>query len=109
MSKSIKRKIDVQKKDYFWVLDGNTIDGGYDTHIRIHSSKSTKSILYLDPYNWHFEIRPKTIRTAILFALGIGWNPEEKGNIMYLSMTKEGEFYRLPEGIKFGYLDNSTQ
>lgn len=105
MSRAIKREITVLNKENCWVLEGNSIDSAKDHHIRIHSNKSTKSILYLDPYNWHFEIRPKTIEAAIIFAIDEGWNPEKKGNTMYLSMKNEGELYLLPEGIKFGYLD----
>jgi hypothetical protein len=107
MSRAIKRKITVLDREYFWVLDGNSIDSNKEHHIRIHSNKLTKSILYLDPYNWHLEIRPKTIETAILFAIDLGWSPEKKGTTMYLSMKNEGEIYLLPEGIKFGYLDKS--
>jgi hypothetical protein len=102
MSRAIKKKITVLKIDYFWVLDGNSIDGTKEHHIRIHSNGLTKCILYLDPYNWHFEIRPKTIETAIIFALDHGWIPEEKGNIMFLSMDDDGSFYELPDGLKFG-------
>ncbi len=108
MSRAIKREITVLNEAYFWVLDGNAVAGTKEHHIRIHSKKITKSILYLDPYDWHFEIRPKTIKQAILFAIKHGWNPEETGKVMYLSMKNEGELYQLPEGIKFGYLDKNT-
>jgi len=105
MAKAIKRKIKVLNENYFWVLDGNSTYGQKEHHIRIHSEKLTKSILYLDTYNWHFEVRPKTIEQAILFARKNGWNPEEKGKVMYLSMKNEGDLYVLPDGIKYGYLD----
>lgn len=108
MSRSIKRKIRVLNEIYFWVLDGNTIYGNQENHIRIHSKELTKSILYLDPYNWHFEIKPKTIEFAILFAIDNGWNPKEKGKVMYISMDKEGKLYKLPKGIKFGHLDKDN-
>lgn len=106
--KNPKRKITVQNKLYYWVLDGNVIDHRGEQHVRIHSDRATKSILYLDPYNWHFEIRPKTIEAAILFAIEQGWNPEEKGRMMYVSMRNDGELYQLPEGVKFGYLDRDN-
>jgi len=105
MSRAFKRKIKVLNEDYLWVLNGNSIDSTRDHHIRIHKKKSTKSSLYLDPYNWHFEIRPKTIEQAILFALANGWHPEQTDKVMYLSMKNEGQLYQLPEGIKFSYLD----
>ena len=100
-----KREIKVLEEEYLWVLDGNTTHGYNEGHIRIHAQKLTKRILYLDPYNWHFEVRPQTIRKAILFAINNGWNPKEKGAPLYLAMKGDGDFYVLPEGVKFGYLD----
>lgn len=93
MPKKVKRKITGLNESYYWVLDGNTIDGGKETHIRIHSKQITKSILYLVPYAWHFEVKPKTIKQAIQFALGNGWNPNEKGTEITLSMNEEGGFF----------------
>ncbi|BDD10835.1 hypothetical protein FUAX_32670 [Fulvitalea axinellae] len=108
MSRAIKRKIIVNQEVYFWVLDGNTIDGLNENRIKVHSNKLTKSILYIDPYKWHFEIRPKTIEQAILFAIKNGWNPEGKGKTTYLSMTDEGDFFVVPEGVKFGFLNKEN-
>lgn len=105
MSKRAKRKITVFNKEYLWVLDGNTIDSHPPQHIKVHAMGATKSILYLDPYNWHFEVRPQTIERAIKFAIANGWSPEEAGTSLMLSMNREGGFYVLPEGIQFGYED----
>ena len=104
MSRSIKRKIRILNNDYYWVLDGNSLFNNKEQHIRIYSKELTKSTLYLDPYNWDLEIRPKTIETAILFAIEHGWDPKVKGKQMYLSMKNEGELFQLPNGAKFGYL-----
>lgn len=106
MSKKAKRKITVLNQEYLWVLDGNTIDGFRAQHIKVHATRATKSILYIDPYNWHFEVRPQTIEKAIKFALDKGWTPEERGVPFFLSMDKDGEFYQLPDGIRFGYEGN---
>ncbi len=95
MSRSIRRQITVLQKEYIWVLNGNTIDSDKECHIKIHCNQLTKSILYLDPYNWHFEIRPKTIEKAILFAIKNGWNPLQKGKEMYLSMKNEGRIVSI--------------
>lgn len=103
MSRKAKRKITVLNKEYLWVLDGNRIDGVRPQHIKIHLTGTEKSILYLDPYNWHFEVRPRTIEKAITFALENGWIPEEKGKTLVVSMNREGEFYILPHGINFWY------
>jgi len=72
MGKPRKRKIIVDQKEYFWVLNSNSIDGLRDQHIRILRNRNTKSILYIDPYPWHMEIRPKVIESAIKFARSKG-------------------------------------
>lgn len=106
MSRIVKRKIIVEEKCYYWTLNGNSIDDK-EKHIKIHTNKSTKSILYLDPYNWNFEIRPNTIRKAILFAIKNGWKPEENTDKMYISFNEKG-FYILPKGMAFGH-ENDTK
>ena len=106
MSRAVKRKIVVQGKCYLWTLNGNSIDEK-EKYIKIHTSKSTKSILYLAPYNWNFEIRPKTIREAILFAVKNNWKPDEKAEKMYISFNEKG-FYILPKGTTFGR-ENDTK
>ena len=107
MSKSIKREIIVLGKKYYWTLKGNTVHGYKETHIKIHADALTKSILYLDPYKWHFQIRPKTIEQSILFAKNNGWIPEEKGTTTYLSMNDDGTLIYATgaSGTKYGYLD----
>ena len=70
-------------------------------------SELTKSILYIDPTPWSFEIRPKMIEKAIIFALSHGWNPNEKYKEMYLSMKKD-QLYVLPKGVKFGHQDKNN-
>ena len=95
MSKLV-RDIKVDGKVYQWILDENSVYGEKE-YIRIHVGKSTKSILYLDPYNWHLEIRPKTIREAILFAINHDWNPEVSTRDLFISYNGDG-FFVLPNG-----------
>ena len=102
MSKSVKREIVVDGVQYYWVLDGNTINGFNETHIRIHKSGTTGGILYVDPYNWHFEVRPKFVTQAIKFALSSDWEPVSGKKGMYVSYLDE-KYCVLPNGIKFGY------
>lgn len=102
MSRAIKRKIVINGVNFYWVLNGNRIDSKELCHIKIHSDKATKSMLYVDAYDWSFEICPKTIREGILFALSQGWLPAKKETGMIISMRNEN-FYVLPEGKKFGY------
>ena len=107
MGRPIKRKIIVDQKEYFWVLNSNSIDGLHDQHIRVHRNRNTKSILYIDPYPWHMEIRPKAIEGAIKFAFSKGWKPSTMTQPMYISMNN-GNLYVLPEGILFGYQDKNN-
>ena len=107
MGRPIKRKIIVDQKEYFWVLDSNSIDGGHDKHIRVHRNRDTKSILYIDPYPWHLEIRPKAIESAIKFARTEGWKPSTMTQPMYISMNN-GILYVLPQGILFGNQDKNN-
>lgn len=101
MSKSIKRSIIVDGNQYFWVLNGNRIDSK-ETHIRVYKEGTTGNILYIDPYNWHFEIRPKFIADAIKYALSIGWTkPDSKAGI-YICYD-DHQYQVLPKGLKFGY------
>ena len=102
MSRSIKRKIIVDGFEYCWVLNGNTINGFNETHIRVHRIGVSSGVLYIDPYNWHFEIRPKFVEQAILFALSSGWDPIADKQEMYVSYLDE-KYIVLPNGIKFGY------
>lgn len=99
MSKTTKRKITVDGIDYTWTLKGNRIDGK-EQSIKVHSGPDSKSILYIDPYDWSFEIRPKVIAEGIRFALQHGWNPQEAQSEIAISMH-EGEFCVLPKGHRF--------
>lgn len=105
MSRSIKRKITVLENDYYWILNGNTIDSYKQHHIRVHIGDQTRSILYIDPYQWDFEIKPSVIEQAIVFAISKGWDPVNLKEPMYISMN-EGDWYVLPKDIKFGYQNN---
>ena len=108
MSKSVKRRIVVDGIQYYWVLNGNTIDRSNDTYIRVHKEGMTGNILYIDPYNWHFEIRPKFIDSAIKYALSAGWEKSDSGDGMYISYINE-QYRVLPNGVKFGYqLENDA-
>ncbi|MFM2478780.1 hypothetical protein [Celerinatantimonas sp. MCCC 1A17872] len=106
MSRAVKRKIVIDNIEYCWVLDANSIDGFHPTHIRVHRIGTTSGILYIDPYNWHFEVTPKFIAQAISFALDSGWDPVKEKKKMYVSYLDES-YKVLPQGIKFGYQLNN--
>lgn len=93
------RQISVDGHSYVWHLNQNSLFFK-ETHITIAESGMAGQILYLDPYPWELEIRPKTIRAAILWAIEKGWTPTKKGPSIYLGY-RDGEFFTLPEESKF--------
>lgn len=99
MGRVSKRNIVVYDISYIWTLKGNKIDTK-ECHIKVHKEGKSKSILYIDPYDWNLEIRPENIRKAIIFALKNGWEPDMNKKDIYVSFDDSG-FILLPEGIKF--------
>lgn len=98
MGRTVKREIIVNDQVYIWTLKGNSIYGKGE-HIKVHSKK-TPFILYIDPYDWVFEIQPKTIRAAILFAIKNDWETDYVKKHMYISMNNS-TFVLLSGGIRF--------
>ena len=93
------REIIVNDQTYLWHLRKNDLYWGWH-HITIRHKQVAGQILFIDPYSWHFEVRPRSIREGILFALENNWNPQEKGKPLYISY-QETNFFVLPEGIQF--------
>ena len=91
MSRVKKREIIVSGQRYIWTLKGNRIDVG-ESHIKVFKEGCLNSILYINPYDWTFEIRPSTIQKAIIFALNNGWNPNKNGSSIHIEI-KESEFF----------------
>lgn len=82
-------------------MDGDGIDAK-ESHIRVHKNKFSRKVLYIAPYNWEFEVRPKTIAKAIRFAISIGWGTENKSDKIYIALINDS-FVEFPEGIKFTF------
>lgn len=99
MGRVSKRNIVVNQTPYIWTLKGNRIDTK-DCHIKIHKEGNNKSILYVDPYDWNFEVRPEYIKKAIIFALKNKWEPDKSLKDVYISM-EDANFILLPDGVKF--------
>jgi len=78
MTHTQKRKIIVDNMNYEWCIRGNSFWKDGD-HITIYKTGIKGTPIYLDPVPWSLEIRPKTIESAIKFALKANWNPAEKG------------------------------
>lgn len=98
MTHTTKRKIVVNNTEYGWCIHGNDFEckGRY---ITIYKQSVNGQTLYLDPFPWNIEIRPKTVREAILFALQNNWNPVINSSPMYLGFYKNNLIV-LPKGIK---------
>jgi|RhiMetdeSRZDD1v2_1073273.scaffolds.fasta_scaffold744297_2 hypothetical protein len=96
------RSIVVDNEPYEWVLRHNSLFVDSDRHIAVYSPSAKGQTLYLDPYAWEFEVRPKTIAEAIRFALSIGWTPKAVAPPLYLGFRGE-QFFRLPEGTRFAH------
>ena len=92
MGRVNKRSITVNGISYIWTLKGNRIDTE-EHHIKVHKEGVNNFILFIDPYDWNFEIRPEYIRKAIIFALNNDWGQNLN--------KKDSTFILLPEGIKF--------
>jgi hypothetical protein len=103
--KQCSRRIVVGEETYLWYLKRN--DAWKDSkHIAIRQEAApTGQLLLLDMYAWAFEIRPRTIRDAIEFALRNGWTPQEKAQPLYIGFDNL-QFVRLPPGDQ--YLSHDT-
>jgi hypothetical protein len=108
MTHTQKRKIVVNDIKYEWCIRGNHIWKDTD-HITIYKDDPSKTgtALYLDPFPWGLEIRPRTIANAIRFALRNNWNPEQKGKPIRIGYVND-DFVLLPEGIKNSHEYKST-
>ncbi len=87
------RKIEVDDRSYIWVLEGNEIFSS-ERWIIITLSGTNYSKLYIDPYNYDFEIRPANIALAIKAARKMGWKPESNSGEIRVKYH-EGKFEQL--------------
>jgi len=97
-----RRNIVVDGEPYEWVVRDNSLYAKGDRHIAVYSPSTRGQTLYLDPYAWEFEVRPKAVSDAIRFALSIGWTPKSVGPPIYLGFQGD-QFFRLPEGTRFAH------
>jgi hypothetical protein len=83
MTRTHKRKITVNDRGFEWCIRGNDPEMSKGRHITIYLPESQGSALYIDPYAMELEIRPKTVRQAIEFAIKEGWSPEETWSFLF--------------------------
>ena len=87
------------------MVDGNDFLWHYDACCPLCSDdvftvgrEGTRFFLFIDPFPWGFEFRPKTVVGAIWWALAEGWTPD-RGPARAMSWNDAREqFEWLPEG-----------
>ena len=100
--KKYTRKIVVEGITYLWHMSQNSLEGRA-THITIAQETAPNQFLHVDPFAAVFEgveIRPRTIRRIILWALKNGWQPTRKRPPIFVGYCSDG-FFVLPDGIRF--------
>ena len=97
MTHTQKRKIHLDGIEYEWCIRGNDLYTASVKYITIYKPGAGGRPVYLDPYPWSLEIRPATVKKAIIFAKENGWNPEEKGKPLFLGYVDDA-FTVLPDG-----------
>ena len=88
-----KRQIEVDGNSYIWTLKGNEIYSD-NRSIIITLNGTSYSRLYLDPYEYDFEIKPSYIEKAIKYAKRVGWEPENNSGELKLRFNN-GEFQKI--------------
>lgn len=85
------RQLVVDGRAFRWVLPGNALDHAELVHLTVFAEERGQE-LWIDPYAWELEIRPKTIAAAIRFALKNGWTPGTAGAPFRLG-HRDGDFF----------------
>jgi len=98
MTHTQKRKIHLDGIEYEWCIRGNDLFTASVKYITIYRPGTGGRPVYLDPYPWSLEIRPATVKKAIIFAKNNGWDPEIKGKPLFIGYV-DGSFIVLPEGV----------
>ena len=98
MTRKVIRKIHIGNTEYSWVANCNDLAlyPFKEMNIRVHLTKNSKSILYIDATAWHFELSPKHIKDSIEYALGHGWKPTVAGCDLCISKNEAGYFIMTP-------------
>jgi len=94
------RRIVVGEETYLWYLKRN--ETWMDSkHIAIRHLQSPQGqLMLLDFYAFDFELRPRSVREAIEFALANGWMPKGKAKPLYIGFDNV-RFVLLPPGEQY--------
>lgn len=93
------RTIQIRGREYLWHLSENRTDGA-ENSITV-GNRGGRFFLLVDPYPWHFQIRPADIAQAIAWALDAGWTPATGPTRAVAFSNSAGSFVWLPAGQRF--------
>ncbi len=96
MTHTQKRKIVVDEIAYEWCIRGDALYAEYAT---VYRPNVNGTAIHLDIIPWGVEMRPRTIKEVVRFALEHCWNSQHKGQPLKVGYVNEC-FVILPVGIK---------
>jgi len=90
------RKIVVDGEDFVWHYDAHCMACSDDVFTA--GKPGAPYVLFLDPFPWGFEFRPRNVAEAIRWARAAGWSAE-KGPTRALALNEAtSSFEWLPDG-----------
>jgi len=92
MTRKVLRKVHIEGKTFSWVADSVDLElyPYSEMKIRVFLNEKTKSILYIDPTAWHFELSPNDIKGAIEHGLKNGWKLDVANTCLVISKDESG-------------------
>jgi len=94
------RKIVVDGEEFLWHYDACCLLCSNDVFTAGKAGKPF--VLFIDPFPWSFEFRPKNIAAAIKWARTAGWSAERGATRALSFHEKNQRFEWLPEGQRHG-------
>ncbi|MEO1333807.1 MAG: hypothetical protein AAFV32_09845 [Myxococcota bacterium] len=86
------RKVTVDGIDYLWHFSGHCLL--CSEKVITIGREGAPFVLFLDPYAWHFEFRPRSVVEAVKWATSKGWSVVD-GPTRSLSVGEDGRFLWL--------------
>ncbi len=62
-------------------------------------------VLFIDPFPYHFELKPSSVANAVRWATDSRWTPQ-KGPTKAMSMDRNGHYIWLPERTRHAQFNN---
>ena len=90
------RKIVVDGEAFLWHYDAHCLACSND--VITAGRAALPFVLFIDPFPWDFEFRPKNVAWAIRWARSQGWSPEAGPTRALAFNEQTRELQWLPEG-----------